>query len=239
MKEKELISIGEAATIMNVSPDTLRRWDKNGKLNPFKSQGGHRLYSKTQVAFYSSNISKLAQGWAFKKEDAKPEYYCSTSAEFEGRLSKMQIELTAVGVSDVELPLIGAVIGEIGINSFDHNIGNWPDIPGIFFGYDANEKVIALADRGQGVLATLKRVKPELKNDAEALGVAFSEVISGRAPESRGNGLKFVREVISKNPMGLIFQSGNALLTLVKDGDDLKIDHPMNDLKGCFALITF
>lgn len=239
MREKELLSIGEAAEVMGVSIDTLRRWDKSGKLSPFKSQGGHRLYSKTQIAFYSNNLSKLARGWAFGKKEIPQEYYCAISATFEGRLSRMQSELAIGEVSESMLPLVGAVAGEIGINSFDHNIGNWPDVPGMFFGYDVSKKVVALADRGQGVLATLKRVKPGLKNDKEALEIAFSEIVSGRAPESRGNGLKFVREVVGKNPMGLIFQSGNAVLTLVKDGDDLKIDHSLDNLSGCFALITF
>jgi len=53
-----------------------------------------------------------------------------------------------------------------------------------------NRKVV-LADRGQGVLTTLKRVRRELTNSSEAIRVAFTETISGRYPETRGNGLKF------------------------------------------------
>ena len=94
--------------------------------------------------------------------------------------------------------LIVSVAGEIGNNSYDHNIAHWPDIPGIFFGYELKKNQIALADRGLGILETLKRVKPELKDFKEALQVAFTEIISGRTPEARGNGLKYVRRVISK-----------------------------------------
>jgi len=132
-----------------------------------------------------------------------------------------------------------AVAGEIGNNSFDHNLGNWPDVPGIFFAYDTQKKVVMLADRGLGILATLKRVKPELNNDKKALEVAFTEILSGRAPESRGNGLKFVRKVVSENPIGLLFQTGDAELILAKDSADLNIGSITSPFRGCLALVTF
>ncbi len=55
---------------------------------------------------------------------------------------------------------------------------------------------IIIADRGRGIMETLKKVKPGLANDMDALTVVFTERISGRAPEARGNGLKFVYENI-------------------------------------------
>ena len=239
-KQEESISIGEAASILGVSIDTLRRWDKSGKLSATKSIGGHRLYSKTHIAFYLNNLVEIAKEWSLRGlEEVPSKFYCPNSSVFQSKLSTLQYALTANTKLDRISSLIGAVAGEIGINSFDHNLGNWPDVPGIFFGYDIDNGVIVLADRGQGVLVTLKRVRPELVTNEEALRVAFSEIVSGRAPESRGNGLKFVREVVGKNPMGLIFQSGDAVLTLVKDGDDLKINHSPDNLRGCFALITF
>ena len=75
-----------------------------------------------------------------------------------------------------------------------------------------NRKIV-LADRGQGILTTLKRVRPELINSSEAMRLAFTETISGRYPETRGNGLKFVRSIIG-NPFSLTFQTGNARLYL-------------------------
>jgi len=136
-------------------------------------------------------------------------------------------------------PLVVAIAGEIGNNSFDHNLGNWPDTPGIFFAYDINKRSIVLADRGLGILATLKRVKLGLNNDMKALEVAFTEILSGRAPESRGNGLKFVRKIVAENPISLLFQSGDAELTLTKDSDVLDIKHSAEPFRGCLALITF
>lgn len=239
MQNNDLLSIGEAAKIMNISIDTLRRLDKSGKLSSFRSTGGHRLYSQTQIKFHSNNLAILAKDWALNGKTFPKEFYSPDSATFQARLGKMQKNIED-NKKEVKKPsLIGVVAGEIGINSYDHNIGSWPDLPGVFFGYNIDEGVIVLADRGQGILTTLKRTKSELTDDKEALRVAFSEIVSGRAPESRGNGLKLVREVIGTNPMGLIFQSGNAVLTLTKDTGELKIDTSPDNVMGCIALITF
>jgi hypothetical protein len=75
------------------------------------------------------------------------------------------METLMIGNKDAKplFSLLTSVAGEIGNNSYDHNLGQWPDIPGIFFAYDLNKKQIALADRGVGILETLRKVKPELK----------------------------------------------------------------------------
>lgn len=41
-----LLNIKEASEYLNVHPDTLRRWDKEGKLVPVKTDGGHRRYQQ-------------------------------------------------------------------------------------------------------------------------------------------------------------------------------------------------
>ena len=135
--------------------------------------------------------------------------------------------------------LLTSIAGEIGNNSYDHNLGQWPDTPGIFFGYDLNKKQIVLADRGLGILETLKRVKPELKDHKQALEVAFTEIISGRTPEARGNGLKYVKKVISENTINLFFQTGDAKLILNGGSADLKIETAEKNIRGCIALITY
>jgi hypothetical protein len=96
-----------------------------------------------------------------------------------------------------------------------------------------------LADRGIGVLATLKRVRPNLNTHEAALATAFTEIISGRAPEERGNGLKFVKKVITENPMGLVFQSGDTEVILHKDDNGLHMNSSQNIIRGCLAFITF
>lgn len=240
MADNEFITISEAAEILSVSVDTLRRWDKNGKLSPTKtSEAGYRLYDRTQLELFLNDLFGLAKEWVLKNTEMPATFYCSNSAVFQTRLIRMQDLLGEVKELTPIFTLLVVVAGEIGNNSFDHNLGNWPDTPGVFFAYDIQKRSIVLADRGLGILTTLKRVKPELGTDEEALRVAFTEIISGRAPESRGNGLKFVRKIVAENPIGLLFQSGDAELNLSKDSDALNIKHSLEPFRGCLALITF
>lgn len=237
------LKINEAANYLGVSIDTLRRWDDKGKLKSLRvSSGDHRYYSLTQLdEFLTSSCVSLATKWVRNSIGEKPGdiFYCSDSSVFQGRLYKLRKALSDNKEIESFFSLLISVVGEIGDNSFGHNLGNWPDIIGIFFAYDIKKKIIVLADRGQGIFKTLKRVKPELSNDAEALEVAFTEILSGRAPESRGNGLKYVRSVIGKNPISLFFQSGEAELSLNQNNLLLKIKKAKKPIHGCFAIIKF
>lgn len=230
------ISIGEAAEILGVSIDTLRRWDNSGKFPAEKTEGGHRLYSRQKIDLYLSDVFTLAEEWCARGGDISERFYCSNSAVFNARLEKMLPELEK---NSPITPLLLVVAGEIGNNSFDHNIGNWPDVPGIFFAYDLIKKKIALADRGVGILATLRRVRPELQDNEQALSVAFNEFITGRAPEDRGNGLKLVKRVVRDNPIGLRFQTGDFEASIDKNGDGVLLKPAKNSIRGCLALITF
>jgi len=235
MKFESLIPIGEAAAKIGVSIDTLRRWDKSGKLKAIR-RNNIRYYLEKEIDVYLNDISAIAFSWVLKKGDFKipKTFYCQNSSIFQLRLEKMQQELNNKNVS-----LLIAISGEIGNNSFDHNIGNWPKIPGIFFGYDLNKKEIVLADCGQGLLKTLKRVKPELNNHQEAIKTAFTEIISGRAPEERGNGLKFVRRIILENKIDFFFQSGDYYLEVIKQKEGININKSNNFIQGCIAIIKY
>jgi len=236
-------SIKEAANFLGISTDTLRRWDKKGKLeSPREKLSEHRYYSPNQLeSFLALSCVDLAKKWVKKNVGEKPNdfFYCPDSAVFQGRLYKLRTALSQKKELESVYSLLISAVGEIGDNSFAHNLGNWPDIIGIFFGYDIENRTIVLADRGQGVYKTLKRVKPELQNDSEALKVAFTEIISGRYPESRGNGLKYVKEIIEKNPFGLFFQSGEAKLNLNKNNMELKIKKTKDCFRGCLVIIRF
>jgi len=237
------LKIKEAADFLGISIDTLRRWDNNGKLKSLRGiQGGHRRYSWAQLEeFLTSSGVDLAKKWVRNKTGERPAdiFYCSDSSIFQGRLYKLRTALSKNQEIEAIFSLLISVVGEIGDNSFGHNLGNWPDVIGIFFSYDVKNRVIVLADRGQGVFKTLKRVRPELPDDSEALKVAFTEIVSGRAPESRGNGLKYVRAVIENNPISLSFQSGAAELNLDKNNSTLKIKKAKDPFRGCLAVIKF
>lgn len=238
--EEKLLSISEAAKFLGVSIDTLRRWDKSGKLIAVRKEGGtHRYYTQKDLEIFSSDLIKLSSEWTRDGLDLPDRFYCANSAVFQTKLAKLQSALLESPQFSKLVSLIVAVAGEIGNNSFDHNLGKWPDVPGIFFGYDLNKQLVVLADRGLGVLGTLSRVRPGLKNHIDALHVAFTEIISGRDPEKRGNGLKFVREVIRENPMNLFFQSGDAELRLQKGDSELPITRAQVNIHGCLAVIKF
>ena len=238
------LTLGKVAKLLNVSTDTLRRWDKSGILTAERSNklSGHRYYSNESLETYLyDNIFKFCYKWATRKMGQEPPsiFYCQNSSIFQARLSKMEAELMKTDSLKDIYSLLVAITGEIGNNAFDHNLGNWSDISGLFFGYNLKSRQIVLADRGQGLYKTLKRVKPEIKDDQEALKTAFTEIISGRAPENRGNGLKYVRRVVEMIPIELYFKSGNAELTLTKNDSEVKPRQAQKRMLGCLALIKF
>jgi hypothetical protein len=244
MNNTILIGIKEASKILGVSLDTLRRWDKNGKLISEREDSvGARYYSKEKIDTFlrSQDIFSLAKRWVTDKDGNAPAdiFYCQNSSVFQGRLSRLESDLSKIPGWDLNFSILSLMAGEIGDNSFAHNLGNWPDVPGIFFAYNNENREIVLADRGRGILKTLRAIRPELINDATALKVAFTEILSGRAPESRGNGLKSVRMVVKKHPVSLFFQSGNAVLKLKKMDQNLNISISEKSFHGCLALIKF
>jgi len=241
-----LLTISQAAKMIGVSIQTLRRWDQSGKLPAVRRKAtGHRYYRKSDLEhFIQTNLKdlfRLARNWAASEAEAEPpsDFYCLDISVFQARLSMLERDLSKAKRLGEIFPLISAITGEIGNNSFDHNLGNWPDTPGIFFAYDVDKGKVVLADRGRGILATLKRVKPELDNHREALKVAFTEVISGRAPEYRGNGLKFVRDVVIARAISLFFQTGDAQIEIKEQDSDLNVKKSGIFLRGCLALIRF
>ncbi|TSC57867.1 MAG: hypothetical protein Greene041662_874 [Candidatus Peregrinibacteria bacterium Greene0416_62] len=153
------------------------------------------------------------------------------------KIDSLTIRLMRQGLKEDRIRLLDAVLSEIGSNAFDHNIGQWRDVPGVFFGIEETEDGVlcVLADRGQGLLTTLRRVRSELTNDAEALRVAFTERLSGRAPEQRGNGLKFVRSILLQDGIDLWYGSGNAAYTVVRREENwMEADPP---ILGCCAIL--
>ncbi|PIP57494.1 hypothetical protein COX03_02785 [Candidatus Woesebacteria bacterium CG22_combo_CG10-13_8_21_14_all_39_10] len=239
--DNKLLPIGKTAKLLGVSIDTLRRWDKSGKFSSVRiSAGGNRYYRKSEIDLFINEPLSVALNWAISDKTYEPDqkYYCKTRDVFQVRLEHMLAELLGEN-SKAFSSLISAVAGEIGNNSFDHNIGNWPDVLGIYFSYSLTERKIVLADRGLGILFTLKRVRPDLKSHKDSLKVAFTEIISGRAPESRGNGLKFVRNIVTQNPIRLTFQSGDALLKLQQGKQDIDVENSERYMRGCLAVIEF
>lgn len=239
MKEK-LLTISQAAEYLGISLNTLRRWDESGKLVAIKKDGGtHRYYREKDLEIFASDLMKFASEWIQDGVEFSNTFYCQTSSIFNARLTKMEYALMQKPGFEKLYSLIVLVAGEIGDNSFAHNLGKWPDTAGIFFGYDLEKRIIVLADRGLGILETLRRVRPKLSNHVEAVQVAFTEFISGRAPEKRGNGLKLVREVVIEQPIDLFYTSGDAEVRMKGSNKIFCVKRGEHTVRGCLAKIEF
>lgn len=188
-----------------------------------------------------NNLEEVAFEWMKTNTDeaqAESEYYCKTRDVFEARNDKTPEKLIAKGMNEGLAYLIFSILGEIGNNSFDHNLANWPDVIGVFFVLEYNGKNgrAIIADRGLGVLNTLKKAKSDLGSDKEALELAFTKKISSRVLENRGNGLKFVKNNVIERNLVLEFYSGNAHAHI---NHGIKIDDSKNYINGCIAILNF
>ena len=241
MESKDFYTTKELAGILGISRVAVFKKIKNGTIKAQKIGRNFVIFKKDNggLEVLSSELFKLAKNWAVFGKEFSDQFYCQNSGIFQARLVKMEALMLKDKSAKNLYSLLTSMAGEIGNNSYDHNLGQWPDTPGIFFGYDLGKKQIILADRGIGILETLKRVRPELKNHEEALKMAFTEIISGREPEARGNGLKYVRNVISKNPINLLFQTGDAKVNLHSGSRDLNIETAKQSIRGCLALISY
>ncbi len=45
----ELLTIGDAARVLGVSVDTMRRWEREGKVAPTRTVGGQRRYRRAEL----------------------------------------------------------------------------------------------------------------------------------------------------------------------------------------------
>ena len=53
------LSISEAAYLLGVSTDTLRRWEKEGKITSSRTEGGHRRYDLTSILKDKEDETKI------------------------------------------------------------------------------------------------------------------------------------------------------------------------------------
>lgn len=242
MTNEKKVRIGEAAKLLGVSVQTLRNWEKSGKLRPERSEGKQRFYTLKDLNNFTLDLKMLGLAWATSAipPELPNEYYCERPDRFTSRVAKMGAELQKFGkVSEEIVSLVTLVAGEIGDNSFAHNVGNWPEIPGVFYAYNITKRIIVIADRGRGVKTTLQQIRPNLTTDVEALNVAFTEIVSGRNPEKRGNGLKVVRNIAESKEIGLFFRSGIGLVTIPLHPGRMDIKMTDGNVPGTYAIIQF
>jgi len=170
-------------------------------------------------------ISEMINGFT-----GNDEYFSKTRDIFTARLQNYIIETKKY--------LEAAIIGEIGNNTFDHNFVFEKGFPGgVYCNLSYKQECVVLADFGMGIKRSLLSVLPEITSDLEAVEVAFTKRISGRSPEQRGNGLKFVSETIQHNNWHLYFQSGNGSCLI--DKQQVKFIEKTPSITGCLAILNF
>ena len=81
---EQLLTIKQAAQYLNVSQDTMRKWDAAGKLTPLRTSGGHRRYRKSQLDAY--------MGGAVEMEEPR-ETVCATYARVSSNEHKQKGDL--------------------------------------------------------------------------------------------------------------------------------------------------
>jgi len=163
----------------------------------------------------------------FREND---EHFSKTRDAFTARIQSHVLE--------TQKYLETAIIGEIGNNSFDHNFAFLSNYPrGVYCNLSYMQKYVVLADYGKGVKASLLPVAPSIQSDLEAVETAFTKRISGRFPEQRGNGLKFVSQAIQENDWHLYFQSGSGSCSIDRSGI-MFTERPVSVI-GCLAIIDF
>jgi hypothetical protein len=134
--------------------------------------------------------------------------------------------------------LEAAIMSEIGNNTFDHNFIFEDNFPrGAYCNLMYKQKYTILADFGKGIKQSLSLVQPSINSDLDAIEMAFTKRISGRSPEQRGNGLKFVSEAIQQNNWHLYFQSGAGCCSIDNNSKDFFVNNI--SILGCLAIINF
>ena len=98
---KNWLHITDAARFIGVSQDTLRRWERKGKLIPRRTVGGHRRYSRKQL----ERILNQPMRQAIKKEtnitkDIPTQHYASPTTPVVTHQPQVKQEIKSITISD-------------------------------------------------------------------------------------------------------------------------------------------
>lgn len=200
---------------LKISPQAIHRHLKSLALGGFLEIRGRG--PKTRYFIAGEPDFERARRWHAARglpTENPRELICETRDVFAARLARLGA-LAKEGLNAEETALTISVVGEIGNNCFDHNIGSWREVPGCWFETQRSGRRlwICIADRGQGVFRSLSRADSSIQDEQTALFAAFDRKISGRKQENRGNGLKFVRNImVQGDRRGISCRSGSALV---------------------------
>jgi molybdopterin-binding protein len=84
------LTLGEAAKALGVSVDTLRRWDREGKIRTVRDGRNHRRVARSEVERLSSHPGRHAAGDRLSARNRFPGVV--TSVEVDGVMALVEIE---------------------------------------------------------------------------------------------------------------------------------------------------
>jgi molybdopterin-binding protein len=84
------LTMGEAAKALGVSVDTLRRWDKSGKLKTQRDERNRRVVPESEVTRLTSRPSRHETGTHFSARNRFPGVI--TSVEVDGVMALVEIQ---------------------------------------------------------------------------------------------------------------------------------------------------
>ncbi len=84
------LTLGEAARAIGVSPDTLRRWDRAGKLHTHRDERNRRMVSAEEIRRLTSRRTRHATGAQLSARNRMPGIV--RSVEVEGVMALVEIE---------------------------------------------------------------------------------------------------------------------------------------------------
>ncbi|MDO8470488.1 MAG: hypothetical protein Q7S63_00745 [bacterium] len=167
--------------------------------------------------------------------------HCKYNDEFSARLGHFEKMFRNFGLNEEDAKRASVIIGELGNNVFDHNLGNWPtNFSGSIIAgqnYPAMKRIeFVVGDAGVGFLGSLINAFPDLQDDIEAIKKGLKGY-TGRIGEDRGNGLKTIQRWTINNFHGmLIIHSGKGLVQVDEDGIQTKEVHPVTGTLAEFMI---
>ncbi len=81
---KEILTTGEAAELCSVTPNTILRWVRDGRLSAIRTSGGHHRIARTDLAKYISSQKAAGPG----ERTDKPYQYCWEFHSDSGRVQE-------------------------------------------------------------------------------------------------------------------------------------------------------
>ena len=140
-KSKDTLkTITETSKLLGVNKDTLRRWEKTGRIQSIRTPGGHRRYSTKSIENVSKKIPPLPSPTLLKKEERQIEIpkaqttyiHKPFSDEFPNLydqlppINKRIIKIISFSTAFILLSLIFTKVGPLNGQNISHYINKYP-----------------------------------------------------------------------------------------------------------------